>query len=397
MMYWTCLSIQKNGRKDGTAAPLSRLVHLRAVERRGRGSLRLLFLGTSLFFPAAYGAAQNGTEALNKLPESHGSSLAGTVGEQAEQKSSGSIGGTVFDLNGGMVPEAKVTLVMEGSPGETIITSNAEGVFRFSNLPPGKYSVTISSPGLETLKLDEIDLHEGQSHQLPTIALPLLRTSSSVEVVVTQKELAVEQVKMAEKQRVLGIVPNFYSSYIWNAAPLPAKQKFDLALKSRTDPVSFVITGVVAGVEQARNRFPAYGQGAEGYAKRYGASYTTSAVGRFLGYAIFPSIFHQDPRYFYMGSGSTSTRAWYAMTRPFVTRGDNGRSQPNYSYILGSFAAGGISNLYHPAEDRGARLTVDNALLGIAASSVGNLVREFVLRKFTHSVPNYAQGKPAQP
>jgi len=336
---------------------------------------------------------------LNTLPESPGSSLSGreSAGEQAEHKFFSSIGGTVLDLNGGIVPDATVTLVMEGSSGETVITSNAEGMFRFSNLSPGKYSVTISSPGLETLKLDEIDLREGQSHQLPTIALPLLRTSADVEVVVTQKELAVEQVKLAEKQRVLGIIPNFYSSYIWNAAPLPAKQKFDLAIKTRTDPVAFVITGVVAGIEQARDRFPAYGQGAEGYAKRYGASYATSALGRFLGFAIFPSIFHQDPRYFYMGSGSTSTRAWYAVSRSVVTRGDNGRSQPNYSYILGSFAAGGLSNLYHPAEDRGARLTVDNALLGIAASSIGNLVREFVLRKYTHSVPNYAQGKPTQP
>ncbi|WP_187290231.1 carboxypeptidase-like regulatory domain-containing protein [Terriglobus saanensis] len=330
------------------------------------------------------------------MPESPGSSISGreSAGEQSEQKSSSSISGTVLDLNGGIVPEAKVTLKMEGASAETVITSDGEGNFRFSSLPSGKYSVTISSPGLETLKLDEIVLHEGQNHQLPKIALPLLRTSTDVQVVVTQKELAVEQVKLAEKQRVLGIVPNFYSSYIWNAAPLPAKQKFDLAMKSRTDPVAFVITGVVAGIEQARDRFPAYGQGTEGYAKRYGASYATSAVGRFMGYAVLPSVFHQDPRYFYMGSGSTRSRAFYAMTRPFVTRGDNGRSQPNYSYILGSFIAGGVSNLYHPADDRGARLTVDNALLGIAASSIGNLVREFVLRKYTPSVPNYAQGKP---
>jgi hypothetical protein len=396
MMFWARSSIQRKcweGTVVGTS--WSRSDGLRGVQRHGIRSLRLIFLGGSLFFSPAYGSGQQVSEALVNLPESPGSSISGreSTSEQADQKSSSSISGVVLDLNGGIVSGAKVSLTMEGVPGETVLTSDSEGAFRFSSLPPGKYGVMISSPGLETLKSDEIVLHEGQNHLLPTIALPLSSTTADVQVVVTQKELAVEQVKLAEKQRVLGIIPNFYSSYIWNAAPLPAKQKFELAMRSRTDPVAFVISGVVAGIEQARDRFPAYGQGAEGYAKRYGASYTTSAVGRFVSYAILPTIFHQDPRYFYMGSGSTSTRALYAMTRPFVTRGDNGRTQPNYSHILGSFIAGGVSNLYHPADDRGAKLTVDNALVGLAASSIGNLVREFVLRKYTPSVPNYAQGK----
>jgi hypothetical protein len=358
--------------------------------------MRLAFLSGSLFFAPACGSAQQISEALLILPDSPGTSSFSAEPEvlQTDSKSTGSISGTVFDINEGIVSGAQVTLIAVGSAQETSIISDAEGHFTFTHLPAGKFSVTIAAPGLETFKSDEISLREGQNHQLPAIGLPIAVTRADVQVTVTQKELAVAEVKALEKQRVFGIVPNFYTSYIWNAAPLPAKQKLELAFRSRTDPVAFVFSGISAGIDQARDRFHGYGQGAEGYGKRYGAAYTTSALSRFLGYAIFPSLFHQDPRYFYMGSGSTSKRAFYAMSRAVISRGDNGRWQPAYAHVLGSVAAGGISNLYHPAEDRGAKLTFDNALLGIAASSVGNLAREFLLRKHTPSVPAYAQGKP---
>jgi hypothetical protein len=213
---------------------------------------------------------------------------------------------------------------------------------------------------------------------------------------VTERELAEEQIKAETKQRVLGIIPNYYSSHIWNASPLVPKQKLELAVRSRSDPVASLTTGVVAGVEQARGRYPAYGDGPEGYAKRYGAAYATSTISRFLGSAVFPSIFHQDPRYFYKGSGSVPSRAWYAMTRSVVARGDNGKWQPGYSHILGSLSAGAISNLYHPGSDRGASLTFENALIGIGSAAAGNLVREFVLRKIVHGVPDFDTGRSAR-
>ena len=146
--------------------------------------------------------------------------------------------------------------------------------------------------------------------------------------------------------------------------------------------------------EQWQNTFPGYGKGAQGYAKRYGAAYADEALSRMIGSAILPSLLHQDPRYFYRGSGSKKARALYAISQAVICRGDNGKMQPNYSYVLGSFAAGGISNLYHPAGDRGAGLTIGNGFLNVGAHAIDNLAREFLFRKLTPKVPDYAQGKP---
>src|SRR5580698_1183712 len=98
--------------------------------------------------------------------------------------------------------------------------------------------------------------------------------------------------------------------------------------------------------------FRGYGQGAQGYAKRFGASYTDGFVGTFLADAVLPSVLHQDPRYFYRGTGSIRSRALYAMASAVICKGDNGRWQPNYSNVLGNLAAAGISNAYYPASNR---------------------------------------------
>jgi hypothetical protein len=127
---------------------------------------------------------------------------------------------------------------------------------------------------------------------------------------------------------------------------------------------------------------------------RVALSDADEALSRMIGSAILPSLLHQDPRYFYRGSGSKKSRAFYAISSAVICRGDNGRLQPNYSYVLGSFAAGGISNLYHPASDRGVGLTIGNGFLNVAAHALDNLGREFVFRKLTPKVPDYAQGKP---
>ena len=133
-----------------------------------------------------------------------------------------------------------------------------------------------------------------------------------MRVSVTNYELAEEQIKVQETQRVLGVIPNFYVTYQHDALPLQPKQKFELAWKSSVDPVTFAASRVVAGVEQADNGFSGYGQGAQGYAKRYGASYADSFIGNMIGGAILPSLLKQDPRYFYKGTGSTRSRILYA-------------------------------------------------------------------------------------
>jgi hypothetical protein len=218
---------------------------------------------------------------------------------------------------------------------------------------------------------------------------------TDVEVGLSQTEVAEEEIKIEEKQRVLGVIPNFYVSYDPNAVPLTSKQKFKLAWKTIVDPVTFVLVGGIAGVEQAQNDFSGYGQGAQGYGKRFGAGYADTITGTFIGSAILPSLLKQDPRYFYKGSGSKRSRILYAIANAVICKGDNGRWQPNYSNILGSLAAGGISNLYYPAQDHnGAGLTFENAALGIGASAAANLLQEFLIRKLTQKVPNDAPAKP---
>ena len=294
--------------------------------------------------------AQNPETSRLELPESPGHSVA--LEQSAQQPArpqvprtgTSAITGIVLDVNQGIVPGARITLNVVGNSDQRESVSDSEGKFTFSSLPSGKYNFTISSPGLQTFVSSEISLRDGQVHEVPKIALPVASTSTDVIVRVTERELAEEQIKAEMHQRVFGILPNFYSSYIWNAAPLKPKQKFEMAIRARSDPFIFIATGAVAGIQQARNNSPSYGQGAEGYAKRYGAAFATGTLSRFFGSAIYPSIFHQDPRYFYKGSGSIGGRAWYAMTRSVVSRGDNGRWQPNYSHILGGMTAGAISN-----------------------------------------------------
>jgi Carboxypeptidase regulatory-like domain len=312
----------------------------------------------------------------------------------AEQLAASSISGTVLDVNGGMVLGAQVTFVALDPPVSRTTMSDDQGQFSFPGLASGKFRFTVAATGFEPYASSEIVLYPGEKLILPEIRLSPAATTTDIHVSVTQVEIATEQVKVQEQQRVLGIFPNFYSSYIWDAAPMTAGQKYQLAAHSLVDPFSFVGTGIFAAAEQWQNTFPGYGQGAKGYAKRYGAAYADEALSRMIGSAILPSLLHQDPRYFYRGTGSKKSRALYAISQAVICRGDNGKMQPNYSYVLGSFAAGGISNLYHPAGDRGVSLTISNGFLNVGAHAIDNLAREFLFRKLTPKVPDYAQGKP---
>jgi hypothetical protein len=312
----------------------------------------------------------------------------------ASQPASSSISGVVIDANGGSISGASVTLTSSGDLEERTLLSSSNGEFSFNDLPAGKFKLTITSPGMQPFVFDDIRLDVGERRQLPQISMAIAGATTEVKVVVTQAEVAREQVKAAEHQRVFGIIPNFYSSYVWAAEPLDARQKFDLALHSITDPIEFVGTGIIAGAEQATDTFAGYGQGAGGYAKRYGAAYTDEVLGRVIGSAILPSLIHQDPRYFYKGSGSVSSRAFYAMSRALVTRGDGGQTEPNYSRLFGSFAAGGLANLYYPRADRGLGLTLADGFVSIAGHAVDNLIREFFLRSLTRNIPAYEMGKP---
>jgi hypothetical protein len=210
----------------------------------------------------------------------------------------------------------------------------------------------------------------------------------------TPVEIAEAEIKDEEKQRVLGVIPNFYVTYNPSAAPLRPKQKFELAWKLTIDPVNFGVTAAIAGIEQATNDFEGYGQGAQGYGKRLGAAYADSVTGTFIGQAILPSVFKQDPRYFYKGTGTRRARVFYAIANSVICKGDNGHWQPNYSAVLGNLAAGGISNLYYPENDRDVVLTFENTLISIGATAANNLLQEFVVRKLTRNAPKYAPATP---
>ncbi|SEB58083.1 carboxypeptidase-like regulatory domain-containing protein [Terriglobus roseus] len=309
-------------------------------------------------------------------------------------KTRASLQGHVIDTNGAPVAGAYVTLVNAKGANDRVIHAGDDGTFLFSDLTPATVRLTVTASGMETFVSPEIHLDPGGAETVPEIILPIAPFNTDVSVVATQEQVAQAQLDAALHQRALGVLPNFYSSYIWDAAPLNFRQKTRLAFRSTTDPAEFVVVGFVAGVEQARNSFKDYGQGAQGYGKRFGAAYADVVVSRFFGSAVFPSIFRQDPRYFYLGSGSVAKRAGYAMSTAVIQKGNSGHFQPAYSRILGSVVAGAISNLYRPDANRGAGLIFRNVGIGIGGHAVVSLVREFVLRKVTSGIPDYEQGKP---
>jgi Carboxypeptidase regulatory-like domain len=326
-------------------------------------------------------------------PDARGTG-ASAAGQMTDQPLPGSISGTVVDRSGAVVVGARVRLSTEDQSLSQEGLSDDAGQFSFAHVAPGPFQVTITSEGFSAQASSGI-LRSGEIYIVPQIALAVATAVIEVRVVPSQTEVAEDQIKAQEKQRVLGVVPNFYVSYLQNPVPLTSKQKFELAWKTAVDPVSFGVNGVVAGVQQAQNEFSGYGQGAQGYAKRYGASYADFFTGTFIGSAMLPSLLKQDPRYFYKGSGGKRSRILYAIANSVICKGDDGHWQANYSGILGSFAAGGISNLYYPAKNRdGAELTFENALIGIGESAAVNLLQEFLIRKLTPNVPNHEPANP---
>jgi hypothetical protein len=294
----------------------------------------------------------------------------------------GTISGTVLDPNGNAVLAARIRLT-QGKKEAIETGPDGEGHFVFSNVAPGAFQVTVSAEGFSSQDLPG-SLKPGEALTLPTISLAIVAATTEVRVSVTNYELAEEQIKIEETQRVLGVIPNYFVTYQQDTLPLRPKQKFELAWKTSVDPVTFAAAGAFAAVEQAQNTYSGYGQGSKGFAKRYGASYGDAFIGVMVGGAILPSLLKQDPRYFYKGTGSTWSRAEYAIANAVVCKGDNGKWQFDYSGILGSLAAGGISNIYYPAKNRnGAGLTFQNTAISIGGSAIGNLFQEFLVRKLT--------------
>ncbi|HTV04555.1 MAG TPA: carboxypeptidase-like regulatory domain-containing protein [Acidobacteriaceae bacterium] len=327
------------------------------------------------------------------LPEQ---STTASANNDSKPAATASISGTILDTNGAVLQGATVTLLTPMATPLKSVVSGANGQFSFSGLSSGVYRIRVTAPGVRTYNSNQIHLQPGEVDFMRPVRLVIAVHAIDVTVIGSKEALSIQQVKIAEQQRIGKVIPNFYTTYDWNAPPMLARQKFQLGFRSVIDPMSFIAVAGIAGAEQYLNVFPEFGGGFEGYAKRYGAAYTTHFTADMLSSAVYPSIFHQDPRYFYKGRGSFRSRALYAVSCAFITRGDNGHLEPNYSGILGNFTAAAISNLYYPDAERGGSLVLFNGLADTGADAALNLIREFILSSLTSRATKGVSGEPGE-
>jgi hypothetical protein len=297
-----------------------------------------------------------------------------------------SIAGTVADTTGASVAHAQVKLLLDGRAPDRELQSSDNGEFSFPDVPPGSYRLSFTSKGFAPNSIAG-DLHADEVLTLPATILSVDSVNTELNVTQTQAELAEAQIKVEEQQRLVGLIPNFFVAYDRDAAPLDAKQKLELTAKTWFDPSSFVIGGIIAGVWQAQNTHKGFGQGAQGYAKRYGAAFADYGTSLAIENFLMPTVFKQDPRYFYKGTGTNRSRALYALSRTFVCRGDNKKDQFCYSSLINRFGTGFVTNYYYPAADRDKTgVILRNSAMGIGFDSLGNLFQEFVARKITRKI-----------
>lgn len=295
----------------------------------------------------------------------------------------GIIVGTVVDVNNDAIPGATVALESPILTDPLTVVANDNGSFEFNGIEPGTpYHVTVSAQGFASWTSPDVTLKPGQYLILSVSKLRIAEALTKVTVGYSSEELATQQVKLEEQQRIFGFIPNFYVAYDQNVVPLTTKLKFQLALKVSYDPVTFFGVGLLAASQQAGDN-PNYRQGWIGYGERYGAAYANGLTDIMIGGAILPSLLHQDPRYFYQGTGTNKSRAIHALTSPFVCKGDNGLWQANYSTIGGDLASAAIANAYYPPSNRGLGLFLGNFFINTGQRAAANLAQEFILRRLT--------------
>ena len=356
----------------------------------------LLFVGQPMFsqVDAAHTtdlAAAMPNAAFVDLPEApRPASDAGTgstAGAGPVRAATATITGTVLDVNGALIPGATVVLNAPSAGDRHEVTANDDAAFKFDSVTPGvPYEITVNVKGFSSWTSPSIVLEPSQFLILDDIHLKLEGESTSITVYGSNEEIAVEQVHLAEQQRILGFIPNFYVNYDGaNAVPLTSKLKFKLAMRVARDPISILGVAFMSGVDQAAGR-PDYVQGAKGYGQRFGANAAGAFSDILIGGAVLPSLLHQDPRYFYQGTGTTASRMKHAMLSPFICRGDNGNRQINFSSMGGSLGASALAMTYYPSSNRsGGDILV---AFGISESArvLAGIAQEFIIPHFTPSL-----------
>jgi len=325
--------------------------------------------------------------APSQSPAQLSNSAASTLPLAPSAAQTGSMTGTVLDAQDELVPGAEVTLDGATPTDHRETFASDEGAFQFVGLKPGAYHLTISANGFVTWTSPTIALNAGQYQVVQGIHLELVGNDTSVTVYASPQQLSTEQVNIALDQRVFGVVPNFYIAYDRNAPPLTAKSKFQLALKVSDDPITIAGVLFMAGVNQGV-RIPDYRLGAEGYGERVGSVAADGFTDIFFGGAVLPALLHQDPRYFYQGTGTKTSRLLHALAGPFVCRGDNGHMEPNYSTVGGDIISAGFSNLYYPRGDRTWTFFGENVMISTIERTASTVTQEFVLGHLTSKGKN---------
>ncbi len=299
----------------------------------------------------------------------------------AANTKTGSILGTVVDTSDDPIPGA--TVVLQGPAGDrlTVVTKD-DGGFAFHQATSGiAYHITVTAEGFAEWS-SSVTVEPGQEKTITDVKLRILAVQRAVTVNYSSKEVATQQVKAEEQQRIFRFIPNIYVVYDPHPEPLTAKMKFHLAYKGLTHPTFFGLEAAWAGIEQAANT-PDWPQNAKGYGERFGANLAGGVTEGLFANAILPSLLHQDPRYFYQGTGTKGSRARHAILAPFVCKGDNGASQPNYSQMGGLLISASLSNAYYPESNRGAGLVARNFGTNMGIHVALGLAQEFLLNKVT--------------
>jgi hypothetical protein len=215
---------------------------------------------------------------------------------------------------------------------------------------------------------------QGQSGELPSAPSKSQDPSSPIQ----QDAKKGQTTNKSKDDRMFYVMPNYLTvDSESQVQPVSWKEKFAMAAKGSFDPYEFTVVGIVAGIRQAENASPAFGQGMEGYAKRYGAAFADQVDGNVMVGGVYPTILKIDPRYFQLGKGTHLHRFGYAVSRIFVARTDAGGHMFNIPEFAGNGTAIAISNFYYPAADRGFWTSFSDWGTQMGLDAFGNELKEF--------------------